>query len=250
MDYPITEYNPSVSIDDTVEWIDVDSIGGYTDVIKSFVDADTVEMTSDIDKLTFYGVELKHSENNSSVYFFRRVTKFKRLKTNGMLAFFQGNKLVKFDNAMLGMDGLVDIVVINQKAYVFNHISLERIFKMQEQYNSLANQALGIITKHNRISNFEQFENDCLDDKRVQKTLSKMLSEKDMLDRAFQNFDAIEKTIDMFQLDISIGLNKDNKKVIQYDPGNKELLINILLIMRDSYYTSTIGQRPGIDMHR
>lgn len=69
MDYPITEYNPSVSIDDTVEWIDVDSIGGYTDVIKSFVDADTVEMTSDIDKLTFYGVELKHSENNSSVYF-------------------------------------------------------------------------------------------------------------------------------------------------------------------------------------
>ena len=59
-----------------------------------------------------------------------------------------------------------------------------------------------------------------------------------------------EKTIDMFQLDISIGLNKDNKKVIQYDPGNKELLINILLIMHDSYYTSTIGQRPGIDMHR
>ena len=69
---------------------------------------------------------------------------------------------------------------------------------------------------NNKISNFEQFENDCLDDKRVQKILTKMLNEENLLEGAFGNFDAIEKTIDMFDLDVNISENENGDKVIQY----------------------------------
>lgn len=245
----LVEYNPLVAQDDVIEYIDVSQIGGYRDVTKSLLDADAVNIGCDIDKLTFYGLEIKDEDNCTKAYFFRRITKFRKLSTSGLFAYFQGNALHKLDEQMLGMDGLVDIAVINSKAYVFSHTALERIFKMSDQYNDLACQALEILKQHNKISNFEQFENDCLDDKRVQKILTKMLNEENLLEGAFGNFDAIEKTIDIFDLDVNISENENGEKVIQYS-GNKGSLMEILRIIHDSYYTSTIRNRQGIDDYR
>ena len=59
----------------------------------------------------------------------------------------------------------------------------------------------------------------------------------------------LKKTIDMFDLDVNISENENGEKVIQYS-GNKGSLMEILRIIHDSYYTSTIRNRQGIDDYR
>ena len=145
---------------------------------------------------------------------------------------------------MLGIDGLVDVIGTKDKAFVLNHVSLERIFMMNEHYNNAATEALNKLRIKDKILNFEQFEIDCLDDKRIQKTLTKMLNETEVFEHALEDFQAIENTIDIFNLDIRIEESNGNKKIF-YE--TKDNLVNILRIIRDAYYKSTVQNRLGID---
>ena len=144
---------------------------------------------------------------------------------------------------MFGIEGLVDVVVANGKAFVLNHVSLERIFLMSQHYSNIAVTALNKLRDKDKIANFEQFESDCLDDRRIHKTLTKMLNEADVFENALENFQSIENTVDMFNLDIRIE-EIDGEKKICYE--TKENLIDIMRIIRDAYYTSTIQNRPGV----
>lgn len=247
--YQMKKYSPLGCDDETIEFCKSIDIGGYNEAINSFKDCDRVETDIDADQLTFYTLMIENELNDVKIYFFRRVTKFKRLSSNGIMAYFQGYKLVNIESKMLGIDGLVDVIVIKNDAYVINHISLERIFKMTEQYNEVAIKALDILKSKNKIMNFKQFEDDCLNDMRIQKTLTKIMAEPDVIEHAFDNFDEIEKTIDMFQLDLDVVYEQGEKKLC-YSESSKELLMRILYIIRDAYYTSTIQHRKGIDDSR
>ena len=166
------------------------------------------------------------------------------MHSKGVLARFSGNTLSRMDSKMLGIDGLVDVIGTKDKAFVLNHVSLERIFMMNEHYNNAATEALNKLRIKDKILNFEQFEIDCLDDKRIQKTLTKMLNETEVFEHALEDFQAIENTIDIFNLDIRIEESNGNKKIF-YE--TKDNLVNILRIIRDAYYKSTVQNRLGID---
>ncbi|MCE0771021.1 DUF4868 domain-containing protein, partial [Clostridioides difficile] len=143
-----------------------------------------------------------------------------------------------------GLDGFIDIAIYGQDVLIFNHISLERIFSIADQYLEKAQNTIDIIRDINRIDNFEQFEEDCLNDRRITRTLTKMLSEEARLENCFDNFANVVNAIDLFQLDINIDRNGERDKVI-YE--NKEQLMDIIRLVRDSYYKSIIHDRKGID---
>ncbi len=189
----IVKYSPLGCKDDTIEECLIEDIGQYHEVIDSFSTADIVDTTLDPDELTFYTLHIKDTNTEDNVYFFRRTTKFKRLYSKGFFASFEGNKLNRMDSKMFGIDGLVDVIGIKDKAFILNHVSLERIFMMNEHYSNAATEALNKLRIKNKILNFEQFEIDCLDDKRIQKTLTKMLNEADVFEHALEDFQAIEK---------------------------------------------------------
>ena len=115
--------------------------------------------------------------------------------------------------------------------------------RLNEKYTSKAKEALSVLKSADGISNFDQFEEDCLSDQRYHKTLSKMIDCNDNLGDVFKNFSSILQVIDMFDLDIEV--EEGDKPRLRYD--DKKQRMDILRIINDAYYRSIIGKRTGID---
>jgi len=247
VDFPMEEYNPVISKSDIIAYCNIKDIKRYNEVIESFDDADTVDSDIKPDELTFYAIRIE-IEESETIYFYRRLNKFKRLNQSGLFGAFKGSEFVELDEKIFGIDSLVDLVIYKDEVFILNHIALERIFKMTDQYNDMAASALGKLKTKKRIKNFELFESDCMDNWAAKRTLAKM-SQEENYDLVLENIEAIKATIDIFGLDISISSDK-NGEYINYEGNSKQELSDILRIVRDSYYKSTIMHRLGKDESR
>ena len=234
------EYNPIGFREGTLEICDVDYVGNYDEVINSF-DSQNIEIDPEmIERFSFYCVSI--GEEKKNVKIFRRLTKFKKISTQGFLGIFQGNQLNRIDSQILGIDGDIDLIVYNNEIMVLNHISLERIFKIEEQYEKKSKETMDCLRSTGKIENFDAFEEDCMNNLLTRRILIKMQNEDNDLSKCFDNFENIVKTIDMF--DLSLNTNTSSKSII-YE--NKEQIKDILRLARDSYYRSLVQEKPGID---
>lgn len=234
------EYNPIGFRKGTLEICDVDYVGNYDEVINSF-DSQNIEIDPEmIERFSFYCVSI--GEEKKNVKIFRRLTKFKKISTQGFLGIFQGNQLNRIDSQILGIDGDIDLIVYNNEIMVLNHISLERIFKIEEQYEKKSKETMDCLRSTGKIENFDAFEEDCMNNLLTRRILTKMQNEDNDLSKCFDNFENIVKTIDMF--DLSLNTNTSSKSII-YE--NKEQIKDILRLARDSYYRSLVQEKPGID---
>ena len=241
IDFEVIEYNPTGYRDNTFEVTTCDYVGNYNGIIESFDNGNIENVQDEVNNFSFYCIDI--STENENIKLIRRVTKFKKLYSKGIIAAFDGNILNKIDDKILGMDGEIDIIILNNESIgVFNHISLERIFKLNDQFEIKASEALQVIKATNTIHNYDMFEEDCLNDKRFQKILTKMLREEG-LNNCFDNFENIIETVGLFDLDIEIRSVPD-KIIIYRDKGQ---IMDILRLARDSYYKSTVREKPGID---
>ncbi|MEA5008246.1 Kiwa anti-phage protein KwaB-like domain-containing protein [Clostridium tyrobutyricum] len=243
------KFSPVGYKEETIETCNIDYINSYMDVIDSFNDCNVNrEPIEDeiINELNFYCLVITDNRkgNNDKVMFFRRVTKFKKLSSKGVFGNIKDNKFKEIDTKLLGIDGNIDLVVYDDNVLILNHISLERIFSLAEQYLEKAQTAISFIRKSKRISNFDQFEEDCLNDRRITRTLTKMLTEENKLENCFENFPNVVNVIEIFELEIDIDKSGDIDRIV-YD--NKEQLMDVIRLVRDSYYRSIINARAGID---
>lgn len=239
------EFNPIGSIDECIEYCRVDGVVNFNEIIDSTNEANVIRrpLSSDeVKKLNFYLLKINVKENNE-LLFFRRVTKFNRLSKGGVVGYFSGDDFQKLESDLLGIDPSVDIAIFENEMLILNHIALERIFSIQDQYYEKATQTLQIVEQARRISNFEQFREDCLSDRRIVRALTKLLEEEERITRCFnENFNNIIQVVDIFELDINF--EEGNTAIIYED---KKQLLDITRLIRDSFYRSLINNREGID---
>lgn len=236
------EFNPTGYRDGTIETCEVEYVGNFEEVIESLDNGNVEDAEEEADNFSFYCLSLEDSEGNQ-IKIFRRVTKFKRLYSKGLIAAFQGNKLNRIDSKMLGLDGQVDLIEFNGEIAILNHIALERIFRLNEQFVNKAQTAIDHIRHADKIVNMDLFEEDCMNDLRIQKVLTKMLKEENDLEKCFDNFNNVIETIDLFDLQIEVQTSP--RESIIYEHKNQ--LMDIIRLARDSYYMSLIKEKPGID---
>lgn len=234
-------FNPTGYREGTIENCDYKYVGNYAEVIGSFENISVESIETEAENLSFYCLELQLEDSN--IKFFRRVTKFKRLYSKGLIAAFNGNTLNKVDSKMLGMDGQIDLIDFNGEILILNHISLERIFRIDAQYESKAQESLYELRVANKIVNFDQFEEDCLGDKNIQKILTKIQNENIDLEHSLDNFENVIKTINLFELEIDYQRSPDEKIIYE----EKEQLKGIIRLARDSYYQTIVNQAIGYD---
>lgn len=239
-EYECIQYNPTGFRDGTLEICNIDYVGNYNEVINSF-NPENIDIDNEkIERFSFYCVNIGEGEKNVKI--FRRLTKFKKISTQGFLGIFMGNQLNKIDSQILGIDGDTDLIVYRNEIVVLNHISLERIFKIEEQYEKKSKETMEFLRSTGKIENFDAFEEDCMNSLLTRKILTKMQSEDNDLSKCFDNFENIVTTIDMFELPLNV--NTESKSII-YE--SKDQIRDILLLARDSYYKSLIQEKPGID---
>lgn len=243
-DAEITEYNPTGVADGAYETLRVEDIVGYNEYQESIAEADVdADLESEADNLTFYTIVLENPTLNDSYKLIRRVTKFKRLYARGMVALFRGQELNRINSKLIGLDGQIDIIQHENELLLLNHISVERVFFMDDAFSSKATEMLELIKNGGYLTNFDEFEEECLSDKRIQKTITKMGRENIDWENALANFSDVISTIEMFELGIEYSQVPNNTLIFE----KKQQVMPILNLVRDSYYKTLINNNLGTD---
>lgn len=238
MDLPVTQYNPIGVLDEQNELIlstNVSCVDAFKESIKE--DNLVTEMgLIKIPRINFYCIEINYQ--GKDVYLFRQFTKMSRLR-KGIISQLINDELIELDSDFLGIDELIDMVLMDTTMLIVNHISLERVFNYRDKFQEMTNQAIGRIVVEGKMANVEQFSEDCLRDVRIMKRFTDLMS-KDRLPLFFENYERVPEIVKALELDIEFD---DEGKMIYRD---KSQLFHIIHLMSDSYFKSLIAERVGI----
>ena len=234
----LVDYNPLGVLDGELESISTEEIPLFQDFLNSITEENiNKEMNSlRIEKIDFYCIEISY--DGKIVYMFRQFQKLKKLR-QGFLTRIIDNELNVIDNDFLGIDELIDMIVFEGKIYLFNHISLERVFSYRDEFLKKTNEALGEILTKNVISNIEQFADDCRNDIRIMKRFTNIMT-KERLPLFFDNYDKVPEIVAELELDLDF----DEEGKIIYKERSQ--LFHIINLLSDAYFKSLLAQRTGV----
>ena len=234
----LVDYNPLGVLDGELESISTEEIPLFQDFLNSITEENiNKEMNSlRIEKIDFSCIEISY--DGKTVYMFRPFQKLKKLR-QGFLTRIIDNELNVIDNDFLGIDELIDMIVFEGKIYLFNHISLERVFSYRDEFLKKTNEALGEILTKNVISNIEQFADDCRNDIRIMKRFTNIMT-KERLPLFFDNYDKVPEIVAELELDLDF----DEEGKIVY--RERSQLFHIINLLSDAYFKSLLAQRTGV----
>lgn len=235
---PLVQYNPVCVLDGENELIfqnQVSCVEAFKESLKE--DNLITEMAQiKIKNINFYCIEI--SLNGKSIFLFRQFTKVNRLR-KGILSQLVDDELKELSSDFLGIDELTDMVLADDVMLILNHISLERVFNYRDKFQEMTNQAIGRIVIEGKMANVEQFSEDCLNDVRIMKRFTNLMS-KDRLPIFFDNYDRVPEIVEQLELDIEFD---EEGKMIYRD---KSQLFHIIHLMSDSYFKSLLAARIGV----
>lgn len=238
LELPVVQYNPVGVLDEQNELI-IPAQVACVDSFKESLKAENLitDMSQiKVSKINFYCIKISY--NGNSVYLFRQFTKMSRLR-KGILSRLVSNELKELDSEFLGIDELTDMVFMEDVLLIINHISMERIFNYRDKFQEMTNQAIGRIVIEGKMKNVEQFSEDCLNDVRIMKRFTDMMS-KDRLPLFFDNYDKVPDIVKKLELDIEF----DDEGLMVY--RDKSQLFHIIHLMSDSYFQSLLSERFGV----
>mgnify|MGYP002765838664 FL=1 len=238
LELPVVEYNPVGVLDEENELIvptQVACVGAFKESLAPENLVTEMNLIK-ISKISFYCLEVTYQEKK--VYIFRQFTKMKRIR-KGILSQLVNDELRELNSDFLGIDELTDMVLMDDTLLILNHISLERIFNYRDKFQEMTNQAIGRIVVEGRMANVEQFSEDCLNDVRIMKRFTDIMS-KDRLPLFFDNYDRVPDIVKALELDIEF----DNEGKMIY--RDKSQLFHIIHLMSDAYFQSLLSARYGV----
>lgn len=234
----LVDYNPLGVLDGELESISTEEIPLFQYFLNS-ISEDNINREMDslkIEKIDFYCIEISY--NGKTVYMFRQFQKLKKLR-QGFLTRIVDNELNVIENDFLGIDELIDIIAFDGKIYLFNHISLERVFNYKDEFLKKTNEALGEILTKNVISNIEQFADDCRNDIRIMKRFTNIMT-KERLPLFFDNYDRVPEIVAELELDLDF--DEDGKIIYK----ERSQFFHIINLLSDAYFKSLLAQRTGV----
>ena len=234
----MVDYNPIGCADGELELLEKGKVSAVGSFIESVTgDRLNKEMSNlNIGRISFYCVKIEYSGHE--IYLFRQFTKMKRLRS-GFVARIFNDELVALENDFLGIDEITDIILSEEQLFIFNHISLERIFDYRDEYLKKTNEAMGALLGQDVISNLEQFSEDCRRDVRIMKRFTNLMS-RDRLPLFFENYEKVQGIVNELGLDIEFD---DDGKLIYRE---KSQLFHIINLMSDAYFRTLLSERKGI----
>lgn len=236
--YDEIAYNPCKNVANTFTYCSHSYVGSYQELINAINAAQEDTNSNTEDQLTFYCLECTTSDN-TKIYFMRNIIKYKALQKRGFLGAKIGNSYSKIEEMVIGVDGAVDLICTPNEIIILNYASLDKVFRLSEEFERRANEVLDIIQGSEFIENFEDFKNDCSTSK-THKMLAKLSEDTDLLSTVLRSTDKVRDLINRRNLGIDI-----NCETIVY--SEKEQLIDVIRLLKDSFYRTEIAGREGVD---
>lgn len=242
--YDSTNYNIIGSDDDKIESASVTEYQERIELIfKALKGPYVSEKEIKIDDYDFfvYKFSLKDNDNKHNFYAFRRTKKFKALKS-GFWGSLEGGSFDSLDTKnVLGTDNWVDFFIYKDDILILQHISLERILKLKNQFKDAAKRVLKSPLLSKKIKNFDKLETDALNNQNYIKRLSK-LDGTSKVNLFLTKLDRTKDAIDKLKLDIEVDTEAE---MLVYN--NNSQLGEFINLMQDAYYKTLIGEENGVD---
>jgi hypothetical protein len=234
----IVPYNPIGVADGEIEKMEAQAVPSLHEFFDSISDEKIIRDMSEmqVDKIGFYCISIAYQ--GKYIHLFRQFQKLKRLR-KGIIAHIVNDELKTMESNFIGIDDAIDVVFYDNKLYVLNHISLERIFRYDDEFKLKTNEALGELLTKNVIANIDQFQEDCSRDIRIMKRFTNIMT-RGRLPLFFDNYDKVPDIVKELELDIEFD---ENCKLIYRE---KSQIFHILNFMSDSYFKSLLTNRPGV----
>lgn len=231
------DYSPMGVLDGYFEIMDTQEVVGankfFESVSRELLLRDLSEMKPE--KIGFYCIEIKHNEK--AAYIFRQFQKMKKLR-NGFFCQLFDSQLRIVEN-ILGFDQLSDIIIFENDLFLLNHIALERIFYYRDEIQKKADEAIREIKNKNIIVNVDSFSTDCLNDVRIMKRFTSLMT-SGRLPLFFEHYSDVPGIVK--QLDLDIQFDGENKLIYR----EKSQLFHIVNLLSDAYFESLLAKRTGI----
>lgn len=238
------DFNPSGQENDEFSECHTSYVGNFDEVTNLYENANT-EDEIEPDDVSFLIFRLRVNDDREPVkyiYFFRKNYKLKSIRKGFWMRKVSDTFNILEGNKLMAIDGGIDAIAYGEKIIFFSHISAERIFNLREKFRENAQVVLEDVREGDKLSNFEQFKDDCLDDARIIRRLTKIQSNPQIIQLFHRHFDNAPEVVELF--DLNIKFNEDRSKIL-YD--NKDQLTHITMLMRDAYYRTVLANRKGVD---
>ena len=194
-----------------------------------------------VGEITFYSIKI--STDTNSIHLFRQFTKLKNLR-KGFFARIWDNELKVLDDDLVGIDNFIDLVHWNDEILILNHIALERIMEYKSYFLEQVAEAINLIKSKNIIENIEEFERDCLNDIRIAKRFTQMMS-KERLPLFFENYEKVPEIVASIGLDIEF---RENEGINQLIYEGRSQLFSIVHLLSDDYFKSLLCNRVAVSL--
>ncbi len=242
-DLPQERYNPNIGQDGylSVATLDVARVADTIEELDREVNIHGDMFEMELNDINFYCIKFIY--NGESMYIFRRFTKMKKIR-RGILGILEDNTLSKFDHELfIGLDRDIDILVFQGEILIINRFALQTIFNLQDYFTERATEALNHIEEGDVITNFEDFREDCLNDRQASKRITKVINTPGRIEGFIQNRNLLPNVI--AEADLDIELNEHGQIVYT---RNRQVRSQILFCIADAYYLSLILGRVGEDV--
>lgn len=180
--------------------------------------------------------------NNEHFYFIRKPTKPGMLKEGKILSKQRGQYGWIEETDLLAFDDNIDIIIANEKIFIFNRTKFEHAYNFSEVYDYLSYNVLENDVLKNNIENFEELVIDIGETETLKRKVAN-LHNKENICLFLEQID-ITKRINQ---DYNLNLTFNGNQVIYEDKSQAK---HIIAFMQDAYYETYLGKEQGTDTRR
>lgn len=232
-----------IGVDDNI--IETDNTGRYAqiNILKESLANPNEKEKIQARDFDFFLYKVVDKDKNN-IFVLRRIKKMKFLK-KGIAGNIVNGEFKKITDAdgVLAIDDKVDLLFDEDNLYIFQHISMERIFDLKNSFRENAIKVLERKKLRDKIVNFDNLKESALKNLNYIKRLAKLENTDSLL--FLDDLGETKKVIDEFNLDIYVDLDK---KKIRFD--NPSQISAFISLMQDAYYRTLIGKHKGVDERR
>lgn len=231
----VEEFDPTVTLDNTYESLNIDKIPGFDYIKASINDTSVIDTIHDLKNIilnsTAYCFLFQY--DSELVLTFKKITSSYSLK-NKIPIFCSEGHITEIPQNIFSFDDKIDCIYFQNDLFIFSKFNFETIFSYKTAYYASAISALETLNQYGLINNYDEFKEECLKRSTIVKKFANIEKDKlveDFRERIHQKT-GINETISRFKLDVKI--NTQNQ--IEYD--DVSTLSEIVNLILDNYLIS------------
>lgn len=230
----ICEYDPIVSLDDSIDSIKVEEVPKLEKIKNSFNDISHIDLINNFEEIEnsrAYAIVLTNINDGKVYVFFKKVFSNLYLKSK-LKGLFNEGRLIKIKENIISIDDKFDCVMYENYMSIFTQLYFEQIFEYQDEYTKKCDENINKIKELDIIYNIETIEKDS-EKVTIKKKLAKIKDEDInwFKDKMNNSLDDIKNIINKVGLDMKF----ENGKIISNDTSE------LIHLIQDDYLKSDLS---------